>query len=107
MPAAAVVEHFDVAADRAAGVVDARDRGAVDAFDFERGEERFGLGVVPADTGWSYRLADVEAAGGAVERPGCVLTAPVAVKNRVGLDVPVSVLPSRAPRRRAGRWRGC
>ena len=45
MSSAAVVEHFDVAADGAAGVVDAGDRGAVDVFDFERGEERFGLGV--------------------------------------------------------------
>ena len=45
MSSAAVVEHFDVAAGDAAGVVDGRERGAGDAFDFERGEERFGLGV--------------------------------------------------------------
>src|ERR1700730_15697666 len=58
---------------------------------FSAPEERFAFGVLPADACSSHRLADAEAVGGAVERPGGVLTAAIRVEYRVGLDVPVSV----------------
>jgi len=58
----------------------------MDELVFESGEERFGHGVVPADTGPAAGMADVECGEGGVELGGGVVAAAVGVEYCAGCD---------------------
>ncbi len=75
-----IVAELNVACHVFAGVFARRVGGAVDAFDFQRGVEGLGQGVIETRPGPTDRPADIEFGGGRGERPAGVLRAAVGVK---------------------------